>query len=82
VQAEMVKKLMQNHGIRATEQKNRDYFRAVYFREPNGILFEIATDDPGFAVDEPAETLGQALKLPRFLEPKRERIEAALPKVA
>jgi glyoxalase family protein len=82
VQAKMVKRLMQNHGIRATEQKNRDYFRAVYFREPNGILFEIATDDPGFAVDEPAESLGQALKLPRFLEPNRERIEAVLPKVA
>jgi glyoxalase family protein len=82
VQAEMVKKLMQNHSIRATEQKNRDYFRAVYFREPNGILFEIATDDPGFAVDEPAESLGQALKLPRFLEAKRQQIEAVLPKVA
>ncbi len=82
VQAEMVRKLAQNHGIRATEQKNRDYFRAVYFREPNGILFEIATDDPGFAVDEPAESLGQALKLPRFLEPNREKIEAVLPKVA
>lgn len=82
VQAEMVRKLAQNHGIRATEQKNRDYFRAVYFREPNGILFEIATDDPGFAVDEPAESLGQALKLPRFLESKREKIEAVLPKVA
>jgi glyoxalase family protein len=82
VQAEMVRKLAQNHGIRATEQKNRDYFRAVYFREPNGILFEIATDDPGFAVDEPPESLGQALKLPRFLEPNREKIEAVLPKVA
>jgi glyoxalase family protein len=82
VQANMVKRLMQNHGIRATEQKNRDYFRAVYFREPNGILFEIATDDPGFAVDEPAASLGQALKLPRFLEPDREHIEAVLPKVA
>jgi glyoxalase family protein len=82
VQVEMVQKLLRNHGIRATEQKNRDYFRAVYFREPNGILFEIATDDPGFAVDEPAESLGQALKLPRFLEPNRERIEAVLPKVA
>ncbi|MBD2750910.1 ring-cleaving dioxygenase [Microvirga sp. BT688] len=82
VQADMVKKLMQNHGIRATEQKNRDYFRAVYFREPNGILFEIATDDPGFAVDEPASSLGQALKLPRFLESKRERIKAVLPKIA
>lgn len=82
VQAEMVRKLAANHGIGATEQKNRDYFRAVYFREPNGILFEIATDDPGFAVDEPAESLGQALKLPRFLEPKRQKIEAVLPKVA
>jgi len=82
VQAEMVRKLAQNHGIRTTEQKNRDYFRAVYFREPNGILFEIATDDPGFAVDEPAGALGQSLKLPRFLEPKREKIEAVLPKVA
>jgi glyoxalase family protein len=82
VQAEMVRKLAENHEIRATEQKNRDYFRAVYFREPNGILFEIATDDPGFAVDEPAESLGQALKLPSFLEPKREKIEAVLPKVA
>ncbi len=82
VQAEMVRKLAENHGIRATEQKDRDYFRAVYFREPGGLLFEIATDDPGFAVDEPAESLGQALKLPRFLEPNREKIEAVLPKVA
>jgi glyoxalase family protein len=82
VQADMVKRLMQNHGIRATEQKDRDYFRAVYFREPNGILFEIATDDPGFAVDEPASTLGQALKLPRFLEARREHIESVLPKIA
>lgn len=82
VQAEMVRKLAENHDIRATEQKNRDYFRAVYFREPGGVLFEIATDDPGFAVDEPAESLGQALKLPRFLEPKRAKIEAVLPKVA
>jgi len=82
VQAEMVRKLAENHGIRTTEQKDRDYFRAVYFREPGGLLFEIATDDPGFAIDEPAASLGQALKLPRFLEPNRERIEAVLPKVA
>ncbi|PVE24141.1 ring-cleaving dioxygenase [Microvirga sp. KLBC 81] len=81
VQTEMVKKLAENHGIRTTEQKDRDYFRAVYFREPGGLLFEIATDDPGFAVDEPAESLGQALKLPRFLEPNREKIDAVLPKV-
>jgi glyoxalase family protein len=82
VQSEMVEKLARSHGIRTTDQKNRDYFRSVYFREPNGILFEIATDDPGFAVDEPAASLGQALKLPRFLEASRERIEEALPKIA
>jgi glyoxalase family protein len=82
VQGEMVKRLAENHGIHATEQKNRDYFRAVYFREPGGLLFEIATDDPGFAVDEPAASLGQALKLPRFLEERRPQIEAVLPEVA
>lgn len=82
VQAEMVRKLAENHGIRTTEQKDRDYFRAVYFREPGGLLFEIATDEPGFAVDEPAGSLGQGLKLPRFLESRREAIEAVLPKVA
>ena len=75
----MVGRLARDHGIRATEQKDRTYFRSVYFREPGGVLFEIATDDPGFAVDEPAETLGAALKLPLGLEPARERIEAALP---
>jgi glyoxalase family protein len=82
VQSEMVEKLARSHGIRTTDQKDREYFRSVYFREPNGILFEIATDDPGFAVDEPAASLGQELKLPRFLEPSRERIVAALPKIA
>jgi glyoxalase family protein len=81
-QGEMAKRLSENHGIQATEQKNRDYFRAVYFREPGGLLFEIATDDPGFAVDEPADSLGQALKLPRFLESRRPQIEAVLPEVA
>ena len=78
----MVEKLAGNHRIRATDQKDRNYFRSVYFREPNGILFEIATDDPGFAVDELAVSLGQGLRLPRFLEPKREQIEAMLPKIA
>jgi glyoxalase family protein len=81
-QAAMVEKLVANHGLVTTEQKDRDYFRSVYFREPGGVLFEIATDVPGFAVDEPAEALGQALKLPRFLEPHRERIEAVLPDVS
>ena len=75
----MVRRLAENHGIRTTEQRDRNYFRSVYFREPGGVLFEIATDIPGFAVDEPAETLGQALKLPPGLESHRARIEAVLP---
>ncbi|CAA2142828.1 ring-cleaving dioxygenase [Hyphomicrobium sp. ghe19] len=78
VQAEMRKKLVENHGIRPTEQRDRDYFRSIYFREPGGVLFEIATDEPGFAVDEPLASLGQSLKLPRFLESRRKEIEAVL----
>jgi glyoxalase family protein len=78
-QAEMVRKLAEHHGVRTTEQKDRNYFRSVYFREPGQVLFEIATDPPGFAVDEPAATLGQALKLPAFLENRRADIEATLP---
>lgn len=57
---------------------NRFYFKSLYFREPNGILFEIATDEPGFDVDEPMETLGESLALPPFLEPRRAEIEANL----
>ncbi len=57
---------------------DRHYFRSLYFREPNGILFEIATDGPGFAVDEDAATLGQSVVLPPFLEPRRESILAGL----
>ena len=56
----------------------RYYFQSLYFREPNGILFEIATDGPGFAVDEPLETLGERVSLPPFLEPRRAEIEAGL----
>lgn len=56
----------------------RYYFRSLYFREPNGILFELATDGPGFATDEPFETLGESLALPPFLENQRESIEANL----
>lgn len=80
-QAEMVKKLADNHRIRTTEQKDRNYFRSVYFREPGGVLFEIATDIPGFAVDEPVATLGQSLKLPPVLEPHRAKIEEVLPEL-
>jgi glyoxalase family protein len=57
---------------------DRFYFRSLYFREPNGVLFEIATDGPGFATDEPAEKLGEKLSLPPFLEPRRKEIEAGL----
>lgn len=65
--------------IGTTEQKDRQYFRSVYFREPGGVLFEIATDTPGFAVDEPADALGQELRLPQWLESQRGLIEAQLP---
>jgi glyoxalase family protein len=78
-QAAMAEKLANNHGIRTTEQKDRNYFRSIYFREPGGVLFEIATDEPGFAIDEPVATLGGALKLPPFLESRRQAIEAVLP---
>jgi glyoxalase family protein len=57
---------------------NRYYFESLYFREPNGILFEIATDGPGFAADEPMESLGETLALPPFLEKRRAEIEAGL----
>jgi glyoxalase family protein len=61
-------------GLRPTEVQDRKYFRSIYFRLPDGLLFEIATDGPGFAVDEPAESLGQSLSLPDWLEPRRETI--------
>lgn len=66
-------------GHSVTPRIDRQYFDAIYFREPGGILFEIATDPPGFAIDEPAETMGQALMLPPQYEPHRARIEAQLP---
>lgn len=65
--------------IEATEQVDRQYFRSVYFREPGGVLFELATDAPGFEVDEPLERLGERLMLPAPLEGRRAMIEAALP---
>jgi glyoxalase family protein len=65
-------------GVRNSGEIDRFYFRSLYFREPNGILFEIATDGPGFATDEPMETLGEKLALPPFLESRRKEIEAGL----
>lgn len=66
-------------GYRVTEVKDRDYFRSIYFREPGGTLFELATDGPGFGADERWEALGESLKLPPFAEPHRKEIEAGLP---
>ena len=65
-------------GIRSSGEVERFYFTSLYFREPNGILFEIATDVPGFAADEPMESLGETLSLPPFLEGQRAQIEAGL----
>lgn len=66
-------------GAQVTSILDRQYFRSIYFREPGGTLLEIATDEPGFAIDEPLLELGRALKLPPWLEPNREQIQAALP---
>jgi glyoxalase family protein len=65
-------------GLGVTPQIDRYYFRSIYFREPGGVLFEIATDGPGFTSDEDAAHLGEGLALPPFLEPRREEIEAGL----
>src|SRR5262249_44885 len=81
-QAQMSEKVREAHRIGTTSQIDRQYFRSVYFREPGGILFEIATDQPGFAVDEPLAALGRELKLPPFLESRRLEIEAVLPPLA
>jgi glyoxalase family protein len=60
------------------EKVERYYFKALYFREPNGILFELSTDPPGFATDEPMETMREKLALPPFLEPNRKKIDEKL----
>ena len=68
-------------GLGVTPVIDRQYFNAIYFREPGGILFEIATDPPGFTVDEPLEELGTHLLLPPQHEPRRERLEQILPEI-
>ncbi len=65
-------------GLYVTDVKDRNYFRSIYFREPGGVLFEIATDAPGFTVDESLEKLGSDLKLPSWLEPRRSDLEEQL----
>jgi glyoxalase family protein len=66
-------------GYDVTPVLDRQYFHSIYFREPGGVLFEIATDGPGFTVDEPAEALGSSLRLPPRLEPLRAELELRLP---
>lgn len=68
-------------GLNVTPVLDRDYFKSIYFREPSGVLFEIATDPPGFLVDEKPDSLGTGLKLPEWLEPRRFEIEALLPNI-
>ena len=68
-------------GLQVTEVRDRQYFQSIYFREPGGVLFEIATVPPGFTVDETLPCLGQDLKLPPWEEPHRAEIERRLPTV-
>lgn len=71
-------KKIRDHGIHTTDVVDRNYFRSIYFREPGGILFEIATDPPGFMIDESYEALGTELKLPEWYADRREQIEKIL----
>jgi predicted esterase/catechol 2,3-dioxygenase-like lactoylglutathione lyase family enzyme len=70
---------IENAGLEVTPVLDRAYFHSIYFREPGNVLFEIATDIPGFAIDEPVDQLGSRLMLPHWLEPERAAIEGALP---
>lgn len=74
-----VRSALAESGLHLTPVIDRNYFHSVYFREPNGVLFELATDNPGFDVDEPIETLGHDLKLPQQYEQHRAEITAVLP---
>jgi catechol 2,3-dioxygenase-like lactoylglutathione lyase family enzyme len=77
-QVERQRKL-RDMGVQVTDVRDRTYFRSIYFREPGGVLFEIATDGPGFTVDETPAELGTALRLPVRLENMRQRLEVSLP---
>ncbi len=76
------RELILQAGAMPTKAKNRVYFRSIYFRDPSGVILELATDTPGFTVDEPADELGLAFKLPDWLEPDRQEIRANLPVTA
>ncbi len=75
---ELWRKKIADAGYNATDMVDRQYFHSIYFREPGGILFEIATDGPGFTIDEPFEALGQRLQLPPWYEHRRSAIERHL----
>jgi glyoxalase family protein len=70
---------LQQAGLRVTPVQDRQYFHSIYFRTPGHVLFEVATDAPGFPYDEPIAELGTHLKLPSWLEPNRVQIEQVLP---
>ena len=74
-----IREVLAAAGLQVTGMRDRQYFRSIYFREPGGVLFEVATDPPGFTADEPLASLGDALKLPPQYEEMRPRLEAALP---
>jgi glyoxalase family protein len=80
-QIDLRKRIVEEAHLNPTPVIDRTYFHSVYFREPGGILFEIATDPPGFAIDERPEDLGKQLKLPQWLEPVRGKLEQLLPPV-
>jgi glyoxalase family protein len=76
-----IQRILIENGYHVTEVKDRNYFKSIYFREPGGVLFEIATDEPGFAIDEDETHLGELLKLPNWAEQHRDKIESKLAKV-
>lgn len=73
-----VQELLMKNGYQVTEVKDRNYFTSIYFREPGGVLFEVATDEPGFAIDEDEAHLGELIKLPEWAEPNRKKLEESL----
>jgi glyoxalase family protein len=75
------RKTLVSEHLNVTPVIDRCYFHSIYFREPGGVLFELATDPPGFTTDEPVDKLGEALKLPPWLEPNRKQIERVLPPI-
>lgn len=73
-----VQEILMRNGYQVTEVKDRNYFTSIYFREPGGVLFEVATDEPGFAIDEDEAHLGELIKLPEWAEPNRAKLVESL----